>query len=92
MRRCLSHRLSGASQDRRQSRPQTRTNFIQHLDGGLATEIYAKEGDFVCAGEPLVRLDGRDIAEELKGTEAELAAKKSQLDIDKNSMFGCEGR
>ena len=82
MRRCLSHRLSGASQDRRQSRPQTRTNFIQHLDGGLATEIYAKEGDFVCAGEPLVRLDGRDIAEELKGTEAELAAKKSQLDIE----------
>ena len=33
-------------------------------------------GNFVCAGEPLVRLDGRDIAEELKDSEAELAAKK----------------
>jgi HlyD family secretion protein len=65
---------------------QTRTNSIQHLDGGLVAQIFVKEGDFVSAGQPLLRLDGKDIAEELKGTEAELAAKSTQLDLDKKEL------
>src|SRR4051812_18562231 len=58
---------------------QTKTNSIQHLDGGLVAQIFVKEGDFVGAGQPLMRLDGKDLAEELKGTEAELQAKRTQL-------------
>ena len=65
---------------------QTKTNSIQHLDGGLVAEIFVKEGDFVGAGQPLMRLDGKDLAEELKGTEAELQAKRTQLDLDNKEL------
>jgi HlyD family secretion protein len=70
---------------------QTATNAVQHLDGGLVAEIYVKEGDFVSAGQRLIRLDGRDIAEDLKGTEAELQAKKNQLDLDKRELASLNG-
>jgi HlyD family type I secretion membrane fusion protein len=48
--------------------------IVQHLEGGIVTEIAFKEGDSVKAGDVLVRLDATQI-------EAELASLASQADI-----------
>lgn len=37
--------------------PQSKVKVVQHLEGGIITEIYAREGDVVTAGAPLVQLD-----------------------------------
>lgn len=34
-----------------------RNKMIQHLEGGIIKEIHVSEGDFVTAGQPLMRLD-----------------------------------
>ncbi|MCF8479305.1 MAG: HlyD family type I secretion periplasmic adaptor subunit [Rhodospirillum sp.] len=36
--------------------PEGKTKIIQHLEGGIITEIFVQEGDSVTAGAPLVRL------------------------------------
>ncbi|MBS0371400.1 MAG: HlyD family type I secretion periplasmic adaptor subunit [Proteobacteria bacterium] len=35
----------------------TKRKTIQHLTGGIAAEIFVKEGEFVKAGAPLIRID-----------------------------------
>jgi protease secretion system membrane fusion protein len=35
----------------------TKRKTIQHLSGGIVKEIFVKEGEFVKAGTPLVRID-----------------------------------
>jgi HlyD family secretion protein len=57
----------------------TKTNAIQHLDGGVVAEIHVKEGDAIKRGEVLLRLDRKELDEELAGIEAELSAKSMQL-------------
>jgi multidrug efflux pump subunit AcrA (membrane-fusion protein) len=78
--------ISGAVVTQAVIAAQTKTNSIQHLDGGLVAEIFVKEGDFVGPGQPLLRLDDKDIAEELKGTESELQAKRTQLELDNKEL------
>jgi HlyD family secretion protein len=46
---------------------------------GLVVEVFAKEGDKVRAGDPLFRLDDRQLKAELKVHEADVAAAKAQL-------------
>lgn len=52
---------------------------IQHLEGGIVSEIAVRDGDRVAAGDLLVRLDDRRIAERMRGFEAEARAKAQQL-------------
>jgi multidrug efflux pump subunit AcrA (membrane-fusion protein) len=59
----------------------TKTNAVQHLDGGVIAEILVKEGDPVTQGQILVRLNRKELDEELAGIEAELTAKSQQLDL-----------
>ncbi len=59
----------------------TKTNVVQHLDGGVIAEIFVKEGDPVRQGQMLVRLNRKELDEELTGIEAELTAKSQQLDL-----------
>ncbi len=66
----------------------TRTNVVQHADGGVVTEIFVKEGDQVSEGQILLRLDGKDVDEELQGVEAELAAKMRQLELINGELAG----
>src|SRR3712207_2524084 len=47
---------------------------IQHRDGGIVSQIAVREGDFVKAGQILLRLD--DVQ-----TKAELSIVRSQLEI-----------
>src|SRR5262245_33741564 len=60
---------------------QTKTNVIQHLDGGVVAELSVKEGDLVTVGQLLVRLDRTEVDEELRGLQAELSAKTSQQEL-----------
>lgn len=37
--------------------PQSKVKVIQHLEGGIITEFYVREGDLVTPGTPLVQID-----------------------------------
>ena len=59
---------------------------VQHLEGGIVSEILVHEGDAVVQGQPLVRLNDADAEADLKAVggqigalEAETAAIKEQL-------------
>ena len=60
---------------------QTKTNVVQHLDGGVVAELRVKEGDVVTAGQLLVRLDRTEVDDELRGLQAELSAKTRQEEL-----------
>ncbi len=47
---------------------------------GVATEVYVKRGDFVKEGDPLFRIDDRDLKAQLLVREADLVAAQAQLD------------
>lgn len=46
---------------------------------GVVTEVFVKKGDHVAKGQPLFRVDGRDLQAQLGVREAELAASVAQL-------------
>jgi HlyD family secretion protein len=46
---------------------------------GVVWEVFVKKGDYVKKGDPLFRIDGRDLEAQLKVREADLAAAKAQL-------------
>lgn len=62
-----------------------RARVVQHLDGGIATEIAVSEGSVVAAGDVLVRLDptmaqlNHDIA---RGRLAEALARRARLEAE----------
>ena len=73
---------------------------LQHLEGGIVSEILVHEGDAVVQGQPLVRLDDADAEADLKAVggqigalEAETTAVKEQLPsleeqlADERSLF-----
>lgn len=58
--------------------PQTRNQIIQHLEGGIVSEILVREGQRVQAGAPLIRVDNSFSRAELQQNELELKAKQLQ--------------
>ncbi|AGA27312.1 HlyD family secretion protein [Singulisphaera acidiphila] len=46
---------------------------------GVVWEVFIKKGDYVKKGDPLFRIDERDLRSQLKVREAELAASQAQL-------------
>ncbi|MEM0986428.1 MAG: HlyD family type I secretion periplasmic adaptor subunit [Pseudomonadota bacterium] len=55
---------------------------VQHLEGGIVAEINVREGDYVEAGEVILRLDGTATRAQLAALEArlsELAAREARL-------------
>ena len=59
--------------------PQTRNQIIQHLEGGIISEILVREGEKVVAGQPLIRVDNSFSRAELQQNRLELTAKTLQL-------------
>lgn len=51
---------------------------VQHLDGGVVSEILVKEGDVVKAGDVLIRLDGTLLGTQLATTEGHLSENRAQ--------------
>lgn len=58
--------------------PQTRNQIIQHLEGGIVSEILVREGQRVQMGAPLIRVDNSFSRAELQQNELELKAKQLQ--------------
>lgn len=60
---------------------------IQHADGGVVGEIFARDGDSVVAGETLLRLDGTFLKSELAIVESRLAetfARSARLEAERD--------
>ena len=61
---------------------------VQHPDGGVVAEIQVKDGDFVAAGAPLIRLDGTLLESELaivEGQFFEILARRGRLEAERDS-------
>jgi membrane fusion protein, adhesin transport system len=58
---------------------QTRNQMVQHLEGGIVSEILVREGQMVRAGMPLIRVDNSFSRAELQQNQLELKAKTLQL-------------
>jgi len=61
---------------------------VQHADGGIVTTIYARDGDYVDAGQTLLQLDDTDIRAELMITEQQLVdtiARIARLKAERNN-------
>ena len=54
--------------------PSSRVQKVQNLEGGIVAEIFAKEGELVEVGEPLLRLDETRFASNVGETEADRTA------------------
>jgi HlyD family secretion protein len=62
---------------------------IQHRDGGIISEIAVKEGDFVTAGQVMLRLDDAQTRAELsivKHQLVELLARQSRLAAERDNL------
>ncbi|MFO1037173.1 MAG: HlyD family type I secretion periplasmic adaptor subunit [Geminicoccaceae bacterium] len=59
--------------------PASHRKTVQHLEGGIISEILVKDGDKVKAGQPLFRLDGTQSQSELAEVEARWYAKRAEL-------------
>jgi HlyD family secretion protein len=62
---------------------------VQHLDGGIVSEILVDEGDTVAAGETLLRLDETELRSQLVITEGqlfELMARRGRLEAERDEV------
>lgn len=59
--------------------PQTRNQVVQHLEGGILTDILVREGQKVEAGQPLIRVDNSFSRAELQQNQLDLKAKQLQM-------------
>jgi HlyD family secretion protein len=61
---------------------------VQHLDGGVVTEILVGEGDVVASGDLLVRLDAQDLQASLSVIEGqlfEILARRARFEAERDS-------
>jgi len=80
-------KLKGAVISSGHLRVETQRQVVQHLDGGVVGEILVREGDFVNAGDVLVRLDGTSMQSELSVLESqlyELVARRGRLEAEQS--------
>lgn len=59
--------------------PQQSKQGVQHLEGGIITDIMVKEGDKVIAGQPLMRVENSFFRSELAQAGIEISAKRVKL-------------
>ncbi|MCF2871756.1 HlyD family type I secretion periplasmic adaptor subunit [Octadecabacter sp. G9-8] len=61
---------------------------VQHLDGGIVTEIFVDEGDVVASGDVLVRLDAQDLRASLSVIEGQLfevLARRARFEAERDN-------
>lgn len=62
---------------------------VQHLDGGIVSELLAKDGDIVHEGDVLLRLDGSEVKaqlEILRGQHITLSAQLARLIAERDEL------
>jgi membrane fusion protein, type I secretion system len=82
-------KLKGAVISFGQLRVESQRQVVQHLDGGIVSEILVREGDMVAAGDVLIRLDGTALQSELAVLESqlfELMARRARLFAEQTEM------
>ena len=61
---------------------------VQHLDGGVITQILVDEGDLVAEGDVMLRLDAQDLQAELaviEGQLFEILARRARFDAEREN-------
>lgn len=74
-----------------EGRVEARAQIVQHRDGGTVTAILVRDGERVRAGDPLIRLDGAELASEaavLRGLLTELSARAARLEAERDGAPG----
>lgn len=61
---------------------------VQHLDGGIITDIMVRDGDRVEAGDELILLDAAQYREQIGGLEAQIAAAEEESALLAREMQG----
>lgn len=72
---------------------ESNTKTIQHLEGGIVSEILISEGDPVRRGQPLIRLDGTETQVRLgivRGRIDELLAQRARLTAERDGLSEIE--
>lgn len=59
--------------------PQKQKQEVQHLEGGIVTEILVREGERVSVGQPLMRIENTFFRSELAQARIEMAARRLKL-------------
>jgi membrane fusion protein, adhesin transport system len=59
--------------------PQKQKQEVQHLEGGIVTDIFIREGERVTVGQPLMRIENIFFRSELAQARIELAARRLKL-------------
>lgn len=83
----VASKLSGAVVADGQVQIEQNRKVVQHLDGGIVTEILIDEGDTVQAGDVLIRLDAGRLASQLTITEGqyfELLARQARYEAERD--------
>ena len=65
--------------------------IVQHLDGGVVTEILVEEGDMVATGEVLIRLDSTLLRSQkliVEGQLFELMSRRARLEAERDEAPG----
>ncbi|TQV70492.1 HlyD family type I secretion periplasmic adaptor subunit [Aliiroseovarius halocynthiae] len=84
----VASKLSGAIVADGQVQIEQNRKVVQHLDGGIVTEILIDEGDTVQAGDVLIRLDAGRLASQLTITEGqyfELLARQARYEAERDA-------
>lgn len=83
----VASKLSGAVIAEGQVQIEQNRKVVQHLDGGVVTEILIDEGDTVEAGDVLIRLDVGQLASQLtiiEGQYFELLARQARFEAERD--------
>ncbi|MCK0143962.1 HlyD family type I secretion periplasmic adaptor subunit [Aliiroseovarius sp. F20344] len=83
----VASKLSGAVIAEGQVQIEQNRKVVQHLDGGVVTEILIDEGDTVQAGDVLIRLDAAQLASQLtiiEGQYFELLARQARFEAERD--------
>ena len=83
--------IAGAVIASAELRVQNKRQTVQHLEGGVVEEIMVRDGEFVNAGDILMRLDSTSVAANLEIVESqldELMARRTRLEAE--SLEGAE--
>ncbi|WP_424938882.1 HlyD family type I secretion periplasmic adaptor subunit [Aliiroseovarius sp. S253] len=83
----VASKLSGAVIAEGQVQIEQNRKVVQHLDGGVVTEILIDEGDTVEAGDVLIRLDEGQLASQLtiiEGQYFELLARQARFEAERD--------
>lgn len=59
--------------------PQTQNQQVQHLEGGIVTDIYVREGDKVKAGDPIMRVENGFFRSDLNQSRIETDTKRLRI-------------